>query len=298
MPRTLTADLLLDAHADVGEGPAWDAAAGTLAWVDITAGLVHRLDLAGGRDVAFDAGGHVGAALPVDGSSLLLARRGDVALLGVDGTVTPLLDVIGDRPDLRFNDAKCDPAGRAFAGTMPYEGRPGAAALYRLGPGPAATEVLGGVTLANGLGWSPDGATLYFVDSGTNRVDAIGYDPATGELGGRRPLVAVPEAAGMPDGLCVDDDGGVWVGLWGGGAVHRYAPDGTLDAVVALPVTQVTSCCFAGEDGRTLVITSAAYQLDGGQRAAQPHAGALFALTPGVTGRPATPWRPVAGAQS
>jgi sugar lactone lactonase YvrE len=295
MVRELTAELLDPARAQVGEGPSWDAEQGCLVWVDITAGLVHRSEADGALRATVDVGRHVGAALPAPGGALLLAVREGFAVLDATGAYHPLLDVYGDRPDLRFNDAKCDPAGRAFAGSMAYAWQQaiGAAALLRLDPGPQASTAISPVTLGNGLGWSPDGRTMYFIDSATQTVSAFGYDPDAGRPLAARQLVTVPPEVGLPDGLCVDGDGGIWVGLWGGSVVHRYTPDGALDTVVRLPVSQVTSCAFGGSDGATLYITTAAYELSAAELAAQPYAGGLFAVRPGTAAPPATPWHPV-----
>jgi sugar lactone lactonase YvrE len=283
MTRTISADLVDDAGARLGEGPAYDAARDRLVWVDILGKRVHVCDRSGRRVATHDVGRHVGAALPAADGTILLAVREGFATLDAGGGVRPLLDVLGDRPELRFNDGKCDPAGRAFAGTMAYEETPGAASLYRLDPGPAATPVLDGLTISNGLGWSPDGTVMYVTDTPRRAVDAFDYDPATGSLSGRRPAVR-PEGAGFPDGMCTDDDGALWVALWGGHAVRRYTPAGRLDAEVRLPVPYVTSCCFVGD---TLFVTTA--QGHGGEPV-PPHAGGLFAVRPGFTGPPATPW--------
>lgn len=285
-----TAELLDDAGAAVGEGPAWDGISQRLTWVDITSGLVHVADADGRRLHSYAAGSHVGAALPAAGGGWLLAVRDGFAFLSAEGAVRRLLTVeMGE--DIRFNDAKCDPAGRAFAGTMPYEARPGAADLYRLAAGPAAVRVFSGLSLSNGMGWSPDGRLFWFIDSPTRSVRGYEYDARDGVPGKLRTVVSIPERHGMPDGMCVDDDGCLWVGLWGGSAVHRYTPRGELDGIIGLPVTQVTSCAFGGSDGHTLYITSAAHELAPDARRREPLAGGLFAVRVAQSGLPATLWR-------
>lgn len=278
------------AAAQVGEGPRWDAAVERLVWVDITAGVVHLTGTDGSR-TSFDVGSDVGAALPAAGGGWLLAVRSGLASMNGSGWVTGLLDLHGDRPDLRCNDAACDPRGRAFVGTMAYDQAAGAAHLYRLDPGPRATVVFDGLTLSNGLGWSPDGTTLWFVDSAEQRVRRHCYDLDAGVPGTLEAVIDVPAGSGMPDGLCVDDDGCVWLGLWGGSAVHRYTPDGRLDSVVELPTSQITSCAFGGPDLRTLFVTSATHEMTPEARAAEPLAGALFAVDVGVGGPAAVPWQ-------
>jgi sugar lactone lactonase YvrE len=277
--RESTAEIFVTAGAELAEGPAWNEAAGCLVWVDILGRRVHLTEADGSSRASYLLDRHVGAALPAaDGTYLVAVRDGFATLDPATGSVQPLLDVLADRPDLRFNDAKVDPRGRAFAGTMPYES--GSGALYRLDPGPAATPVHGPTRLSNGLGWSPDGRTMYFIDTPTDTVTAFDYDLDTAELSGSRVLVEVHH----PDGMCVDDDGCLWVALYGGSAVHRYTPAGTLDAIIALPVANVTCCAF-GPGGRLYITTAAAE--------GQPLAGSLFVAEPGVGGPVAVPWSPV-----
>jgi sugar lactone lactonase YvrE len=165
---------------------------------------------------------------------------------------------------------------------MAYDMRPSAGKLYRLDGEGTVTEVLAGVTISNGIGWSPDGETVYYADTGTRRVDAFSY---TSELGlhARRPFVTFERERGAPDGLTVDADGCVWVALWGGAAVHRYRPDGSLDGAIELPVTQVTACTFGGDDLRDLFITTSRQEVAEGE---QPEAGAIFRARPAVQGLP------------
>lgn len=288
MTPSFEAELVLDAHADVGESPAWDAAAGRLIWVDITASRVYELHR-DGQAYSWDADEHVGAAAVRASGGLVLATRAGFTALAADGSLTPIATVEADVPSNRMNDGKCDPQGRFWAGTMPYADTSGAGSLYRLDKDHRVHRVLSGLGLANGLGWSPDGTTFYFIDSTTQRVDAYDFHPA-GTLSGRRQIAAINPADGMPDGMTVDDEGCLWVALWGGGCIRRYRPDGTIAAVVHLPVSQVTSCAFGGPDKGDLYITSAAHKLSENQLAAEPHAGGLFRCRPGITGPPAVPY--------
>lgn len=288
--RESTAEIFVTAGADLAEGPAWNSSAGCLGWVDILAGKVHLTEADGTARAEFTLGRHVGAALPAeDGTYLVVVRDGFVRLDPATGAVSPLLEVLGDRPDLRFNDAKADPRGRAFAGTMSYtDGVRDQGTLFRLDPGPAATPVHGPTSLSNGLGWSPDGKTMYFIDTPADTVTAFDYDVDTGTPRDPRVLIEVHH----PDGMCVDDDGGLWVALYGGWAVHRYTPAGVLDTVIKLPVANVTCCAF-GPGGR-LYITTADNGLSPADKELQPLAGSLFVAEPGVGGPAAVPWQPVA----
>jgi sugar lactone lactonase YvrE len=172
---------------------------------------------------------------------------------------------------------------------MALDERPGGGALYRYADG-VLDRVLDRVSLSNGIGWSPDGRTMYYVDSPERRVDAFDFDLAAGAIANRRVFVSLDE--GTPDGLTVDDEGGVWVALWAGWCVRRYMPDGALDAVVDLPAAKVTACCFGGDDGRTLYVTTASVDLADEERRRQPHAGCVFAAYPGVSGPPAHTFSP------
>jgi sugar lactone lactonase YvrE len=277
-PVRIAAELVLDARAKLGEGPFWDARTARLGWVDILDRKVHTFDPATGQDSAVDVGAHVGAAIPRANGGLVLALDGGFALLD-DGQVTPVASVT--EPGVRMNDGKADPRGRVLAGSMAYDERPGAGSLYRLDPDGSIQVLVEDVTVSNGLAWSADGATLYYIDTPTRGVDAFDYDLESGTIANRRRLISIPESAGFPDGMAIDHEGHLWVALWGGSAVRRYATDGTLLAIVDLPVSQVTSCAFGGPDGGDLYITSATADTD---RTEQPHAGSLFHCRPGVTG--------------
>jgi len=274
------------APAELGEGPVWDAAREELVWVDVDRGLVHRRSR-GRADVTMDVGQPVGCAVPRAAGGLALAVRDGFALLPGDGSGDARLvaAVERQRPDTRMNDGACDACGRFWAGTMSLAGDTRGAALYRLDPDLAVTRVLPGISVSNGIGWSPDGSALYHVDSPRRRIDVYDFDAPTASVAGRRAVVAVDAELGTPDGLAVDAEGGVWVALWGGGAVHRYGPDGALEERLELPVTNVTSCCFGGRDLGTLYVTTAARGA-----AHEPLAGLLFACRPGVRGLPATPF--------
>lgn len=275
-------------EAEHGEGPVWWQEWGGLRYVDMNVGDVLTL-----REDGSVRRTHVGTV-----AAALRPRVGGGAVIGLERTfalatradladLTPLGEVWSD-PSVRFNDGGCDPDGRFYCGSMAYDGTAGAGALYRLttDPHPVVEPVLDGVGVSNGLGFSPDGTLAYYNDTATGRTDVFDYDSRRG-LTGRRPFVTFDEGTGMPDGLCVDAEGAVWVALWDGAAVHRYAADGTLDAVVELPASRVTACTFGGPDLDTLYVTTSRTGIVAGE---EPAAGALFAVRPGVRGLPTLPY--------
>ncbi|MEV0390613.1 SMP-30/gluconolactonase/LRE family protein [Nonomuraea sp. NPDC050643] len=265
-------------RARLGEGARWDPSTGTLLWVDIPAGVVHRLDPADDTQETVDVGQPVGVAVPREPGGLALALRDGFAVLeeGAPVVIAPVTAAEG--PGNRMNDGACDSAGRFFAGTKAEDDTPGAGNLYRLDPGRAWERVVGGVTISNGLGWSPDERLLYYVDTPAGQVDVFDYDPATGDLANRRGVAELPQ----PDGLTVDAEGHVWVALWGGGAVVRLRPDGGHALTVRVPATNVTSCAFGGPDLDVLYVTTAWDGEDGGE---------LWRCRTPYTGLPAHPYR-------
>lgn len=273
-------ELIADLRAELLEGPGWDARADVLVCVDILAGRIHRIEPGSGAAETVEVGQPVGAAVPRARGGFVLAVRDGVAVL--DGELTFIADIEGDVPTTLMNDAKCDPSGRLWAGTIHVDEIEGGGNLYRIDPDHRWERVIEATTVSNGLGWSPDGSIMYYVDSPTCRIDVFDYDVDTGTASGRRPFVDVDAADGVvPDGLTVDAEGGVWVAMWGGSAVRRYAPDGRLDAELGLPVSQVTSCCFGGAALDELYVTTAALDLTD-----EPLAGGLFRCRPGVKGLP------------
>lgn len=278
-------EVAVEAEAALGEGPRWDAASATLLWVDIPNRCVHCYDPATGQDVSQPVPGVVSLALPRRSGGVVIGLRDGLHLL--DGERPTLLAGIeAERSDTRTNDGACDAAGRLWVGTMALDESSPVAGLYRVDPDCSVTTVLSGTTISNGLGWSPDGETFYFIDSPTRRVDAFDFDPVTGTLEHRRPLAAVDVEGAVPDGMNVDSEGCLWVALHGGWGLNRYSPDGELLAEVRLPVARITSCCFGGAELRDLYVTTRRDGLSNAELTQQPLAGALLRLDPGVAGLP------------
>ncbi|MFF9909303.1 SMP-30/gluconolactonase/LRE family protein [Streptomyces sp. NPDC013457] len=268
------------AEAALGEGPTWDATGQRLIWVDILGSRVHTYAPATGRRTVMATEQHVGAAKPCADGGLVVNLRDGIGRYDAKGAFGWLLR--DPRPGRRGNDAAVAPDGALWAGSMRYDEAPGGGNLVRLAPDGTAREALSGVTVSNGIGWSPDGSLMYYVDSPTRRIDVC---PAGAELATyRRPFVTVEPGAGYPDGLTVDADGCVWVALWDGGRLRRYTPRGDLDRVVPLPVTRPTACAFGGADLRDLYITTART----GIPRPHPSAGSLLVLRNAGHGLPGT----------
>ncbi|KNX36045.1 SMP-30/gluconolactonase/LRE family protein [Luteipulveratus halotolerans] len=282
----MRAEAVSQPHAFHAEGPVWWPD-GRLRYVDLMKGDVLALNDDGSVERVHV--GTVAAALrPRAGGGAVVALERGFALASRDDlSDLEALPELWNGDTVRFNDGGTDPAGRFYCGTMAYDETPGGGSLFRLDPDGSTTEVLPSVTISNGLGWSPTGETAYYNDTPTHAISVFDWSAGEG-LSNRRPFVTLPDdEPGNPDGLCVDAEGGVWVALYGGSAVHRYTPDGQLDQVVELPVTNVTACTFGGADLSTLYITTTRENVPDGE---QPSAGAVFTCTPGVAGLPALPF--------
>jgi sugar lactone lactonase YvrE len=294
MTREITAEQATAAVAHHGEGPVWDASSRVLASVDmlrgdlLTIGLPHA-----GPEPAEVRRRHVGDVLaalrPRARGGWVVALERGFGLLDEPGSANgtgparPLGELWSD-PGIRMNDGGCDPAGAFWCGSMAYDAASGRGSLFRLATDGSVATMLTGITISNGLCWAPDGSRAYYVDTPTGRIDVLAVDLDAPAVIGREPFTEV--AGGAPDGLTVDAEGGVWVALWGGSAVHRYTPDGVLDTVVRVPTTHPTACAFAGPDLDELWITTSQQ----GAGVTDGRAGALYRCRPGVRGLEPLPY--------
>jgi sugar lactone lactonase YvrE len=285
----LRIEVLIDAHAELGEGPVWDVAEHRLFWIDSLAAKVHSCDANGGAQRSWDVPEHVGSlALRNSGGAIVSLRDGFYSLDFASGACRKLVDPDPGKPRIRMNDGKVDRQGRFVAGYMDYEERDPICALFRLDPGGSVAKLDDGIVCSNGPCWSPDGRTFYFTDTYTREIRAYDYDTESGAASDPRIFCSFPAAGlkGLPDGATVDADGFVWSASVYEGKLVRLAPDGKLDRVVGLPVESTTSLGFGGPDLDVAYVTSMARAVKG-MKPKEREAGALFAVYGiGVRGLP------------
>lgn len=277
-----TAERITGRVAYHGEGPFWDQLSSRFLCMDVLAGAI----------VAVDAIGHVSryeVPSPVasvirrrsSGGFVIATERGIVVADDQLSAFEQIVEVTRNR-EVRSNDGGCDRLGAFVIGTMGYDGRVGAGTVYRVTPDHQVVEVLSPVSISNGVQWSADGTRAYYIDTPTRRVDLFDVHPVTGAWSARRPYVHIDPSAGLPDGMALDEEGGIWVALWGGGAVNHYDESGQLVETITVPgVSQVSSCAFGGQDRSVLYITTSRLGLTYGE---ESNAGAIFALATGYQG--------------
>lgn len=278
-----TAEPVVAASAELGEGPVWDADTGTLVWLDLLDRRLHRSSLSDGVTTTVALDRTVGAVALRPRGRLVAAVPEGFADLDDDGALT-VIAPIDEPPGNRMNDGTCAPDGSFWAGTMAVDSRAGAGTLYRLATDHAVEVVLREVTVSNGLDWTADGETAYFTDTATQRVDRLTVR-ADGGID-RVPFVYIDPARGVPDGLTVDAEGNVWVALCFGGAVVGYSSSGAEIATVRVPAAVTTSVAFGGDDLDLLLVTTGRATRSPEELRAEPHAGSVFACRTGTTGRP------------
>jgi sugar lactone lactonase YvrE len=277
---TIRVDLAVRADDFLGEGPVWDDVERTLTWVDIKRRRIHEWSPATTVETVTDLPDEVSLALPCAGGGRVVTQ---VSSVHVHDQGLHLLCLVDEsNPATRLNDGCCDDEGVLWVGTYSTRGEP-EAGLYRIAPEGTVRRVVDGMIASNGISWSPDGGTLYLTDTGRSRVDAYARDDSGQQLVHLRTVIDHP-GPGRPDGLAVDSDGGLWVALWGGSQIHRYAPAGQLTDIVDLPVTYPTSIAFGGADRSTAYVTTSSHHVaDPGGEAL---AGCLLAFRAGVQGLP------------
>lgn len=277
--------LLLSAQTELGECPVWDAGRNTLFFMDIVGRKLHAYDWGSGQDRVLELPALGGALALAQDGRLIAGLQTGVHIIDPDtGSIKFLIDPEQDKPDHRLNEGKCDPEGRFWFGSISTVGRFPTGCLYRLETDGSVTKVLDDISVPNTMAWLRDGRHMIFADSVKKQIWGFTYDAESGSISDREVFIDVSDFQGIPDGVAVDEDDGLWIAEFGGAAVHHYSADGKPIEKVTLPASQVTSCVFAGPELRHLVIVTAKRLLDESGRKAQPHSGDLFVVEPGVRG--------------
>jgi len=285
---TQNAELVIDSKSNLGEGALWDYNRKRLLFVDIEMHQAYLFDPVADKLKSVDAGQRIGTVVPGQDGRLLVALEKTMAMLDPDtGDLEVVAEVEPDLPHNRFNDGKCDPAGRFWAGTMALDGKVGNAGLYRLDSHYNIKKMVSGITISNGIVWSLDCTRMYYIDTPTRKVDCFDYDDKTGDIGNRRTIIEIPRAMGYPDGMTIDSEGRLWIAMFGGAAVSCWSPEeGRLVASYPIPAINVTSCAFGGDALDELYVTTARYLMLDEHFSKYPKAGGLYRLKPGASGLP------------
>lgn len=277
-----------DTRGTLAEGPCWDERNQLLYWVDIKEKEVHIYDPASSSDRKIGVGQFAGAVvLKKSGGAVAVLHKGFYSIDLETEKVTHIATPKSHPETNRFNDGKCDAAGRFWAGTCELSEKEPLGELYCLEPDHTVRTVLTGVYISNGISWSPDNTTMYYIDSPTRVVMAYDYDLASGTISNGRVAVRIPEGGGFPDGMTTDVEGMIWVAQWGGWQVSRWNPNtGEMIDAVPIPVERVSSCIFGGPNMDELYITTAKPDPADPKADEQPYAGGIFRVKAGIKGLP------------
>jgi len=279
-------ELTYESKSILGEGAFWDHKNKRLYWVDIDGMKVHIYDPKTKENKSFDTPTQVGTVVPKNKAEAVIALADGVYMLNTDtGAINLLSDVESEMTYNRFNDGKCDPNGNLWIGSMHFEQSSPKANLYKVDPMGKATKMLDSITISNGIVWTQDKTTMYYIDTPTMHIRAFDFDPINSTISNERIAVVVPESLGYPDGMAIDSEDKLWVGLWNGNSVARFDPiTGTLMSKIEVPAHNVTSCSFGGKNFETLYITTASVDMTEEEQKKYPLAGSLFEVKPGVKG--------------
>lgn len=281
----ISAEHILPVQSELGEGSLWEPVKQKLYWVDILGRIVHMYDPLTKKHAQLSTGEKVGTVVPMSNGNVLVALKNGIHEMDIETgdlklIVNPLKEIMG-----RFNDGKCDPGGRFWVGTIVPDGSEPTAVLFRLDRDKSIRQVLDGITNSNGITWSLDKKTMYYIDTPTKKVQAFDYDNETGNITNGRIAVQIPDGIGFPDGMTIDSEGKLWIALWGHGIVGRFDPNsGEMLQRINVPAPHTSSCAFGGKDLKTLYITTAQENMTPEELKKYPLSGDLFAAKPGVAG--------------
>lgn len=283
--KIIPSELLINKSAVLGEGSFWHPQQKILYYVDIDNGILHTYNPVSKEEKAYELGQKVGTVVPVDTGGVVVALKDGIYAYNLQSKKLKLL--VSPEKELtenRFNDGKCDPAGRFWVGSM---GPRYKASLYRISANGSFKQMLDSVSTSNGIVWSADKKTMYYIDTPTGAVRAFDYDNKTGEIKNARVVVQFPKGVGYPDGMSIDSEGKLWIAHWGGYCVGRWDPaTGNMIAKVEVPAPNVTSCAFGGKNLDILYITTANTGMSEEAKSKYPDSGKVFVANPGVKGTP------------
>ncbi|RIA10302.1 sugar lactone lactonase YvrE [Flavobacteriaceae bacterium MAR_2010_72] len=273
-------------NAQLGEGAFWNHDTQELYWIDIEAKQLHIYNPKTTNNRTLETPSRVGTVVPIDQTSAVVALEDGIYTINTSTGVTTLLsNVEQDLPSNRFNDGKCDPSGRLWVGSMGLKQLPFDANLYMIDAKGQASLKLDSITISNGIVWTKDKTTMYYIDTPTLEIKAFDYDDATGAISNPRVAVKVADSLGYPDGMTIDEHDNLWVGMWNGNAVLCFDPKtGHVISKIEVPAHNVTSCAFGGATLDTLFITTASIDMSEEEQQQYPLAGSVFKAVPGVKG--------------
>lgn len=280
------ATLLLDVKNQLGEGAFWNYETQSFWWVDIEGRLLNMYDVNNAKHRKINLKERIGTVVPTNDGNAVVALENGIFILNLDTEELVLLSNPEEHlENIRLNDGKCDPAGRLWVGSMHLQQIENAASLYRIEHDGTHTQMLDSITISNGIIWSLDEKTMYYIDTHRGNVRAFDYEKATGDITNERVIIEVPDSLGYPDGMTIDEEGMLWIALWSGSCVSRWNPDtGELLETIAVPAKNVTACAFGGENLDKLYITSASIGMNENDSLQYPQAGGVFVADVGVKG--------------
>lgn len=284
---TPTVELEYQIKSQLGEGAVWNYKTNELYWVDIEGKTFYRYNPQTKQNQGYALPSRVGTVVPYTATLAVVALEDGIYTIDLDtNALTRISDVEATMTQNRFNDGKCDPAGNLWVGSMHLEQTAPEANLYKVSPKGEATKMLDNVTISNGIVWSQDASTMYYIDTPTGHIRAFDYDINTATISNERVAVTVPESLGYPDGMAIDSNDMLWVGLWNGNALAQFDPvTGTLVQKIEVPAHNVTAAAFGGPNLETLYITTASVDMTAKEHEKYPLAGSVFSVTiPGVKG--------------
>lgn len=278
--------LAYNTKAELGEGAFWNHKTKTFYWIDIEGKQLHIYDPATGKNQSFETPSRIGTVVPANSHEAMVALEDGIYIMDTsDGSITLYAAIENDMPDNRMNDGKCDPSGRFWAGTMHMPQTAANGTVYKIESGGKVKAMIDSVTISNGIVWTKDAKTMYYIDTPTGYVRAYDYNNEYGLISNARIVIEVPDSLGYPDGMAIDSEDKLWIGLWNGNKVARYDPlNGQMISSIEVPAHNVTSCAFGGPALDTLYITTARVDMTDAELDSLPLSGSLFKAVPGVVG--------------